>query len=539
MCNEFSAVMLYTHIPAFLIALFFCFFIYFANRRSELNRNLALMTLALSFWIGSHIVRSFAESPELRLFLQRIEILAAFFVPFFLYFSYAIARVTLGIKRKLLYLVPFLAILPFVLSNHNIFVSMPGSCMFNRGILYSYALLLSGLYVIRAIFVVLRYYKSLEDDQDEERNQLRIVIVALAFIVGWIAGYLIGIVYFENVGQYEAAMEMTMYMPMGLLLFIWLVFYAITKYRFLKMRALSARILIFVMWILVGSNFLVVDGKEEKLLALITLLLSFLFGVILLWEDEAEYSKSVDLEKVNAKLKDIDEGKSEFISILAHQLRTPLTTTKGFISMMRKGTYGKLSPDMKDAVDRIHSSNERVLRLINDLLNVTRIDSGKLTFEFTQQCLGDVVKEICDSLSPIAKQKKLKLLVSVPRRSSSGMLFDQTKMREALFNIVENAIKYTEKGTVTVTVKRIKGDVRFSVADTGMGIAKNDLERIFRKFSRGCNSRNVCSNGLGLGLYFGKKVVEAHGGTIAVASKGLGMGAVFTVQMPIRTSLNE
>lgn len=536
MCHEVTTIMLYTHVPAFLIALFFCFFIFFANKKLAINRNLAIMTLLLCFWIGSHIARSFLNSVELRLLLQRLEILVSLFVPFFLFFSYAISKIQLSAKRKLLYVLPFLVVVPFIFTDFNAYVADSHSCVFKRGSLYAYLVLISAMYVIRSIVVVYRYYKF-GNILQEERKQMRIVMIALAFLIGWIGGYVVGISYFESIGQYEAAIEMTMYMPMGMLIFIWLVFYAITRYRFLKMRALSARILIFVIWILVGSSYLIADGREEKLLALITFLLAFLFGVILLWEDEFAYSKSMNLEKVNAKLKDIDEGKSEFISILAHQLRTPLTTTKGFVSMMKKGTYGKLSPEMKDAVERVYASNERVLRLINDLLSVTRIDSGKLTFEFTQQCLGDVVKEICDSLHPVAKQKKIKLVVAVPKKSSSGMLFDQIKMREALFNIVENAIKYTESGSVKVTVKRVKESIKVVVADTGMGIAKKDLEKIFRKFSRGCNSENVCSNGLGLGLYFGKKVIEAHGGKISVTSKGVGKGAIFVVDLPVRTSI--
>lgn len=532
MCEfQMSSIMLYTHIPASLIALFFCIFIFYANKHSSLNKNLALITLILSLWITDHVVRSVTMDMGTRLLLQRLEIIAAFFVPFFLFFVYGFVRKPLVLWKQILILAPFLLIFPLLFSDFNIAPLRASECIFKKGLLYPYIIMVSMGYVVWALYLLKEYYFS-STIEYIRKKQTRLVFLALAFIVGWIASYLLAVGYFEHLGHYDIAMEIMMYLPLGMLIFIWILTYAITKYELLEFGFFSARMLVFAIWILFGANYLFANGIEEQLLALLSLLLSLLYGIILLREEEKEHFENIELHAVNEKLKDMDATRSDFVSILAHQLRTPLTTEKGFLSLMRRGTYGKLNKELRDAVERVQNSNERVLHLVNDLLNVSKIETGRMQFEFTRQCLGDVVKEVCDSLSPLAKEKKLSFEIMLPKRMESGMKFDQTKLREAIHNVIENAIKYTKKGKVSVVMKKGKDSVIITVADTGTGMTKEDLEKIFEKYTRGCNSDNVCSNGLGLGLYFGKKVIEAHKGTIKAQSRGLEKGSKFIIELP-------
>jgi len=231
------------------------------------------------------------------------------------------------------------------------------------------------------------------------------------------------------------------------------------------------------------------------------------------------------------KLHKLDRAKSEFLSIASHQLRTPLTSIKGFTSLILEGTYGKVSKDVRKVLEKVFLSNERLIRLVEDLLNITRIESGKFVFELKKQDITALVKEVIESFSVPAKTKDIKINLKITGRKTPKFYFDKNKIREVLSNFIDNSLKYSEKGPIDVEISNKKDLIRITVSDKGLGIPKGELDYIFDKFQRGKGVNQVHTEGVGLGLYVCKKIIEAHKGKIWAESDGLGKGSSFIFEL--------
>ncbi len=243
-----------------------------------------------------------------------------------------------------------------------------------------------------------------------------------------------------------------------------------------------------------------------------------------------------ELRRANEELKILDEAKSEFISIASHQLRTPLTSIKGLISMALEDFWGPLNKEQKKYLGQVYQSEERLLRLIEDLLDISRMEAGRMQFVFQPLNLMEIVKEVIGDLANQAKQKNLELRLleaSTSEKSLPKVKADPLKIRQVVQNLIDNAIKYTEKGEVVVRLEKENGSVVFSVSDTGMGITKEDRVNLFEKFQRGKGVNVRDTEGTGLGLYLAAKIVEAHGGKIWAVSEGRLKGSTFSFSLPM------
>jgi signal transduction histidine kinase len=249
-------------------------------------------------------------------------------------------------------------------------------------------------------------------------------------------------------------------------------------------------------------------------------------------EDEVQ-KKTAELQKANEELRQLDAAKSEFISIASHQLRTPLTVIKGYVSMMQEGSFGQVPPKIIDNLNKIYISNERLIGLVENLLDISRIESGRQEYQWSKIHLEDLAGTIVENLKNNAKEKDLKLFFHKPKKPTPLIVVDANKLHEVMMNFVDNSIKYTKKGQIDVSVSaEPDGSATFCVKDTGMGIAPEIKPLLFRKFSRGKNSFRIHTEGVGLGLYVAKMLIDAHKGKIWAESEGLEKGATFCFSLP-------
>jgi signal transduction histidine kinase len=237
------------------------------------------------------------------------------------------------------------------------------------------------------------------------------------------------------------------------------------------------------------------------------------------------------LRRANDKLRQMDETKDDFISMASHQLRTPLTSVKGYISMVLEGDGGKITHKQRDMLGQAFFSSQRMVYLIADLLNVSRLKTGKFIIEPTPVNLAQVVKEELEQLQETAAAHSLKLTYDHPKNFPELML-DETKIRQVIMNFVDNAIYYTPNGGhITVHLVDRKDTVELRVEDDGIGVPKSEQPHLFTKFYRAGNARKQRPDGTGLGLYMAKKVIVAQGGSLLFDSqegKGSTFGFVFS-----------
>ena len=241
------------------------------------------------------------------------------------------------------------------------------------------------------------------------------------------------------------------------------------------------------------------------------------------------------LEAANARLREHDRLRSLFVSTVSHELRTPMTSMKGLVENMLDGLTGNLTDRQSFYLERVKHNVERLARMSNELLDLTRIDAGGMQLFRTQLSLNDLVKEVVDTLQPAARQKSL----SLSARMKSGIpeiSADRDKLHQVLTNLISNAIKFTKPGGEIMLDGCLKDNnlIQISIRDTGCGIPPNEIPHIFERFYRG-ESVAVESRGAGLGLAISKSLIELHGGQIWVESVP-GKGSCFYVTLPTRPS---
>ena len=242
--------------------------------------------------------------------------------------------------------------------------------------------------------------------------------------------------------------------------------------------------------------------------------------------------RDMELTEANSRLQELDQTKSEFVSVAAHQLRTPLTGLRWSQLALIEGEYGKLTAEQEEAVHKGIGSTMEMLNLINNLLNIARIEEGRFGYEYRDQPLLEVIAGSIRRFKEIAAIKKVKLIGELPDEQGLHFPLDAEKLSIAFDNLIDNAVKYTPaNGTVIVHADPTPAGVEVTVQDTGIGIPKDQLPHLFTKFFRAGNAKVFKTSGSGLGLYVVKNIIENHGGTLHVQSKE-GSGTTFFIDLP-------
>ncbi|MBX4197142.1 GAF domain-containing sensor histidine kinase [Candidatus Saccharibacteria bacterium] len=237
------------------------------------------------------------------------------------------------------------------------------------------------------------------------------------------------------------------------------------------------------------------------------------------------------LKKANSRLKELDHTKDEFISMASHQLRTPLTTIKGYLSMVLEGDVGPVTKNEKQMIQQAFDSAERMVFLIADLLNVSRLQSGKFVIENKPTDLAKMVEGEVNQLQETAKNHHLTLTYKPPEKLPKLNL-DDTKIRQVVMNFLDNAIYYTPAGgSIEAKIELTDDSVSYTVTDTGLGVPTAEQHHLFSKFYRAGNARKMRPDGTGLGLFMAKKVIVAQGGAIIFKSTE-GKGSTFGFSFP-------
>ena len=253
-------------------------------------------------------------------------------------------------------------------------------------------------------------------------------------------------------------------------------------------------------------------------------------------------SATSNLKQANLQLKELDEAKDEFISMASHQLRTPLTTVKGYVSMLDEGDFGKLTKEQQQTVGLVLDGSNRMARLIDDLLNISRMEAGKFYIDAQKLDLYKIVSEEFESLKNFAVTKKVHIALVKPKSEIPIMLLDENKTRQVVMNLIDNAINYSQPpsggGKVEITLGQVGKQIVFKVSDNGIGVPTDQQSKLFTKMFRAKNAKEVRPDGTGLGLYLVKRVVEDQGGKIIFKSKP-GKGSEFGFSIPIHNSIKH
>ncbi len=576
-----GSLLFFSHIPTTTVALLLGFFVFTKNRKDLAVKLFFLITVLFATWSAFDLILwSSPDSSKTMFFWSLINIVENFITISTLYFAYAfIEKKDVSLKIKVFFASLFLPYVILLPTTYNITSFNAVSCEAEQGKLIYYFYALEILFFIVTVgYLIIKIIKS----KGQERKQITVFAVGtILFLASFsganILGSLTAVIYPENPDSWK----ILQYGLFGMPIFTGFLAYLIVKFKAFDIKLIGTQVLVFILIILVGSQFTFIKNNVNRILTAITLLLATTFGWILVRSVKKAIQQKEALEmaygeienrnkklniankenihqknqlqklsnnliKANIELKKLDEAKSDFVSMASHQLRTPPTPIKGYSSMLLEGAYGKLNSEQARAVENINKANNQQIEFVEDLLSVSRIESGSTKFEFKKQQIGIICQEIVDNLTFKAKEKNIFLKYEIPATPLPEIDIDGMKIREVLSNLIDNAIKYTPKGGVTVStkicVKKIcargakclkKPHIRITISDTGIGIPANEIPYLFIKFSRGKDISRLNTGGTGLGLYVVKIITAANGGKVWIESPGANKGTKFILELPL------
>ncbi len=248
-----------------------------------------------------------------------------------------------------------------------------------------------------------------------------------------------------------------------------------------------------------------------------------------------------ELQRRAAELLELDRLKSGFLANMSHELRTPLNSILGFADVILEGLDGPLTPNMNSDLQLIQKNGQHLLHLINDVLDMAKIEAGRMNLSPEKVKVYDIIEEVTSITSTLASEKHLALFIETDSDQTVEIFADRTRLRQVLINLVNNAIKFTEKGRIAIRlVKKGEEHILLSVQDTGIGIPPDKLEVIFQEFTQVDTSATRKAGGTGLGLPISRRLVEMHGGRIWAESSGVpGEGSTFCVELPMTTKITD
>jgi signal transduction histidine kinase len=504
--------------------------------KKSINKVYSLFTLFASLW-SLGIAYFFISPIQNSIFIANSYYASAALIgaSFLLFASYFPSR---EVKTSKILLYVFLPLSIFVVLfylNHNLIIKdvFYSSSLYKDVIINKINYLIYGVYFV--FVVILAYYRlftSLKKaETKDERAQLKLVIYGTA--IGFIFGMMFDL-FLPFLGNYRDIWVGPLFSSFMVIS----IGYAISKHHMFNIKIITTEILTFIIWIFVITRIVISSNITEKLMNLGLLVVLIISGILLIRSilNEVEQREKIEtlakqLQDANEKLKGLDKLKTEFLSLASHQLRSPLTAIKGYASMLSEGAFGKLDAKKSEAVNRIYTSAQGLVNIVEDLLNISKIEQGGMKYEFMPTSLSSVVDTLFNEMKVPAESKHLEFSLDMDKHDKFIVSADPVKLKQVFLNLVDNSIKYTQKGFVKISLKRVEDKIVFSVTDNGMGISPETKSKLFEKFSRGEGGKTN-TGGSGLGLYLAQQIAKAHKGDIVIESEGLGKGSTFIVSIP-------
>lgn len=536
--TEAPVLLYYSHLTAIIVSLVLSFFIVF-NTKALPARILAIMSVVFSALAVLDILLWTQIDSRIIMFLWS-------FWPFLfitiyvlsLYFLHAfISKRDASFTAKLVAFVLLLGVLVVSASSY----AFGGFDLYNCNAIegfwaWQFFYGISFIIFLGALGYGIGSIVKIKDGSQRRQAILATIGIACFLLFFSAAAYVASIA--NLLGSEPDIFNLEQYGYFGMTIFIAFLTYTIVEYKAFNIKLIAAQALVAALVILVGSQFFFIRNPINYALNGVTLASALGFGFLLVRsvKKEVEQREHLEilthqLEVANDRLKELDQMKSEFLSIASHQLRAPITAIRGYAANINDGAYGEVPNYLKEPLDVVQESSRLMVSSIEDYLNISRIEQGRMKYEKSTFDLADLAKKVVNELQPVAAKKQLTLTANSPE--DLMVTADIGKIKQVLSNLIDNAIKYTPAGSVTVTVDSANDKARVTIVDTGIGIAPEEIGILFEKFKRARGANKVNTTGTGLGLFVAKQLVEGHGGTVRVESEGTGKGTHFIVELPL------
>jgi len=526
-------LLFYSYIPIFALLGLFSVLVLLKTKFSTLAKILSLISLSFGLWILNVLVQWTAVHAAVVHFAWEITPLFEVSVYLFSFYFvfYFIHKRVMSRRGHLLLGGLFLPVLLFLPTTINMSAFDIEYCESILGRLWDYIYILEAITIFFVGYIGFRGYKKVKEN-GEQKSFVLILIGTILFLSTFFLS--------EFVGEVTRFYEINLLGPIGAFCFIILLTYSTVKFKLFNFRLFGVQALVVALWILVFGLLFVHTLSLVQTIVTITLTLITIVGFLLIrgFSREVKQREEItllahDLQKANARLKELDKQKTEFVSLASHQLRGPITAINGYVGMILAGEYGEvINQDAKEALEKVQIAGKDLGVLVGDYLDVTRIELGRMTYTFADVSLTQLTREVFDQMLPVTEHSGLAFSIEVPDKPMM-VHADANKLKQVMLNLVDNAVKYTPEGSIVIKVQQQGNNVRFSVVDTGTGMSEKVLGSIFEKFVRAPGAKRINTGGTGLGLFVARKIITEHKGRIWAESAGEGKGSTFLFEIEV------
>jgi signal transduction histidine kinase len=506
--------------------------VFINNRSKPENQAWFALTLSTSIWSFGYFYMTVTQNKDMAIFSDQILHYAAIFIPLF-YFLLVLIIANKVMQYMWLFIfytciaVFFVTVTPSTEFVADVIPKVGFNFAPVPGYLYIYFFIYFCLLVTSGIAIALYSITQTTDAQQKNRLKYTIYFSIVAALGG---GSVFATTFFSTIPPYPLILFSLYPTISG---------YAILRHQLFDVKIVTTQLLTFALWTIILLRMFFAESGREQFANGLLFIFAIILGLFLIKSVKNEIKQrerienlATELETSNEHLKELDQQKSEFVSLASHQLRGPLTAIKGYASMLLDDDFGTVEGGVREAIEKVYGSTQDLVVVVGDYLDVSRIEQGRMQYDFSEFDMKDLIGTIVTELRPNIERAKLTMNFDYDDTGAFMVHADQGKIKQVIGNIIDNAIKYCPQGGIHVWLAhKPDNKILVTISDTGVGIHPDVLPRLFEKFTRAPDASKTNIMGTGLGLYVARKMIEAHNGRIWAESPGVGKGSSFFIEL--------
>ncbi|OHB13925.1 MAG: hypothetical protein A2Y49_03015 [Candidatus Zambryskibacteria bacterium RIFCSPLOWO2_12_39_8] len=540
--NVFDPLIYYSHLFPLVASLILVTFLYFKSSKNLATKILLVTTILLDIWLFNDLIIWATDKPALTMYAWSILVLLEPMIyAGLLHFLYLfIDEKDISFTKKLII---FLLLTPTVIFASTK-LAILGYDISNcdrdavEGPMAYYGYFIEIIFILWILSFVIKSYVQ-RRDKNEKQKILLITLGSIGFLIAFSFGNVIGSLFNTNSVLGDYSWTIGQYGIFGVPVFLAFLAYIIVKYKTFNAKVFGAQVLIGALVVFIGSEFFFVRTVTNRILTGITFVLVMVFGYLLIKSVKKEIEQREKIEKLAGELKTANEGQVSLMHFMNHQIKGRFGNAKNIFAELMTGDYGVMPADTVPLLEKGLEETDTGINYVQGILKGASAESGTLPYDMKPLDMKLLVEDVVSKQKEHTDKKGLVLNLEITP-GDYNIIGDTTQLGEAVRNLIDNSINYTEHGGITITLSCHDKNIKLTVKDTGIGIAPEDRDRLFKAGGRGVESLKININATGYGLVFVKGVVEANKGKVWVESPGRGRGSTFIIELPhLAISLQE
>jgi signal transduction histidine kinase len=523
--SNIPTLFFYSHIPAIVAALIVGLLVFYKTNKSKVGISLLIISILFSLWSIFDLIIWATNRPDVVLFFWSLQILfepLIYLICFYLVYLF-VKNKDLPFKWKLFGIIFYSPVVFLLSSKYNLIGIDVAFCNAVEGFIAQYyTYITETVFILSIVFLIGSEYKNIPNVARKKEVTifgLGVILFLMAFSSGNI------------IGSFSENWNLAQIGLMGMPIFLGFLAYLIVKFKTFNIKLFATQALVWILVMLIGSEFFFTQNNINILLIAITLVVSSWLGLFIVRSVKKEIQQREELEKLDIQLEGLLKQRESLVHLVTHKVKGSFTRIKFIFAGMLDGTFGEISSEIKKIAEQGLEFDDGGIQTVDLVLNAANMQNGTIKYENKLLDFKDVVSQTINDKRIVAETKGLKLETEA-KEGVYNMMGDAFWLKEAVNNLIENSIKYTREGKIMVKLEKQNDKILLSVKDTGIGITEEDKKNLFTEGGRGKDSVKINIDSTGYGLYTVKLIAEAHKGRVWVESEGAGKGSMFTLELP-------